>query len=119
MEVRELGEEEWPKEEWGQRLHEIPQPPERLWVRGLMPPAGHKLLVVVGSRAMTRYGQEACQILIAGLAGYPISIVSGLALGLDTCAHKAALAAGLPTPAPPGSGLGGEAILSPRKPGFP
>jgi len=118
MEVRELGEEEWPKEEWGQRLHEIPQPPERLWVRGLMPPAGHKLLVVVGSRAMTRYGQEACQILIAGLAGYPISIVSGLALGMDTCAHKAALAAGLHTLALPGSGLDDEAIYPRSNRGF-
>lgn len=110
MEVRELAVEEWPKEEWGQRLREIPQPPKRLWVRGTMPPAGHKMLAVVGSRAMTRYGQEACQMLIAGLAGYPISIVSGLALGIDTCAHKAALAAGLHTLALPGSGLGDEVI---------
>lgn len=108
MEIRELEKSEWP----GQLL-EIPQPPERLWVRGAMPPAGHKLLAVVGSRAMTRYGQEACEKLITGLAGYPISIVSGLALGVDTCAHKAALAAGLHTLALPGSGLG-DNVLYPR-----
>ena len=62
---------------------------------------------------MTRYGQEACEKLIIGLAGYPVSIVSGLALGVDTCAHKAALAAGLHTLAFPGSGLD-DSILYPR-----
>jgi len=62
---------------------------------------------------MTRYGQEACEKLIMGLAGYPISIVSGLALGTDTCAHKAALKAGLHTLVVPGSGLGDD-VLYPR-----
>ena len=108
MEIRELEKSEWPKQ-----LLEIPQPPERLWVRGALPPAGHKLLTVVGSRAMTRYGQEACEKLITGLAGYHISIVSGLALGTDTCAHKAALSAGLHTLVVPGSGLGDD-VLYPR-----
>ncbi len=108
MEIRELEKSEWPKQ-----LLEIPQPPERLWVRGALPPAGHKLLTVVGSRAMTRYGQEACEKLITGLAGYPVSIVSGLALGADTCAHKAALSAGLHTLVVPGSGLGDD-VLYPR-----
>src|SRR3989344_5635124 len=108
MEIRELERGEWPAQ-----LLEIPQPPERLWVRGALPPSGHKLLTVVGSRAMTRYGEEACQKLIIGLAGYPISIVSGLALGVDTCAHKAALAAGLHTLVVPGSGLGDD-VLYPK-----
>jgi len=52
-------------------------------------------------------------MLIGGLAGYPISIVSGLALGADACAHKAALAAGLHTIAIPGSGLD-DAAIGPR-----
>lgn len=108
MPIRELTREEWPAQ-----LLEIPQLPKKLWVRGVMPPEGHKLLTVVGSRAMTSYGQAACTNLITGLAGYPISIVSGLALGVDTCAHKAALAAGLHTLALPGSGLGDE-VLYPR-----
>jgi DNA processing protein len=108
MEPRELAKKEWPKQ-----LLEIPQKPKQLWIRGTLPPAGTKFLTVVGSRAMTRYGQEACQKLISGLAGYPISIVSGLALGVDTCAHKAALAAGLHTLALPGSGLNDD-VLYPR-----
>ena len=62
---------------------------------------------------MSRYGKEACEYLIKGLAGYPIAIVSGLALGVDTAAHKAALSAGLPTVAVPGSGLD-DSVLYPR-----
>ena len=108
MEIREL-----PREEWPAQLLEIPQQPKKLWVRGKLPEPGTKLLAVVGSRALTRYGQEACEKLISGLAGYPISIVSGLALGTDTCAHKAALAAGLHTLVVPGSGLGDD-VLYPR-----
>jgi DNA processing protein len=95
------------------QLLEIPGPPKKLWARGEWPAAGTKLLAVVGSRALSSYGREACEKLIAGLAGYPISIVSGLALGADACAHKAALAAGLHTIAVPGSGLG-DTSISPR-----
>lgn len=108
MDIRELAHEDWPEQ-----LLEIPQPPKQLWLRGSLPPRGHKLLAVVGSRAMSRYGQEVCERLIGGLAGYPVSIVSGLALGVDTCAHRAALAAGLHTLAFPGSGVD-DAVLYPR-----
>mgnify|MGYP001581026533 FL=1 len=108
MDIRELKHTERPEQ-----LLEIPQLPEQLWIRGSLPDKGTKLLTVVGSRAMTRYGQEACEKLITGLAGYPVSIVSGLALGVDACAHKAALAAGLHTIAIPGSGLD-DSVISPR-----
>lgn len=108
MDVRELSSDEWPE-----GLHEIPEPPARLWARGSLPVEGTKMLAVVGSRAMSRYGEEACRNLIAGLAGYPISIVSGLALGVDACAHKAAIAAGLHTLAVPGSGLS-DTVIYPR-----
>ena len=108
MDMREITSGDWPAQ-----LMEIPQPPKRLWMRGAWPPEGHRLLTVVGSRAMTRYGQEACQKLIGGLAGYPVSIVSGLALGTDACAHRAALDSGLHTIAIPGSGLD-DSVISPR-----
>lgn len=91
-------------------LAEIPEPPKRLYLRGSLPPKGHKLLTVVGSRALSAYGREACTRLIEGLRGYPISIVSGLALGTDAIAHKAALSSGLHTIAVPGSGLADSAI---------
>jgi len=94
-------------------LLEIPEPPAALWLRGTLPPSGHKKLSVVGSRALSQYGKEACEMLIAGLSGYPISIVSGLALGADACAHRAALANGLHTIAIPGSGLD-DRVIGPR-----
>ena len=108
MDPRELAREDWPS-----GLFEIPVMPKRLWIRGSLPSPDHRLLAVVGSRAMTRYGQEACEMLISGLSGYPVSVVSGLALGVDACAHKAALRAELHTIAVPGSGLRDE-VLYPR-----
>jgi len=91
-------------------LNEIPDPPKELWMRGTLPPQATKKLAVVGSRALTPYGTYACETLIKGLAGHSISIVSGLALGVDACAHRAALAHGLHTIAVPGSGLGDSSI---------
>jgi len=93
-------------------LREIPDPPRSLYMRGAPPPENHKLLAVVGSRRMSRYGKEACEYIIRGLAGYPVSIVSGLALGVDGTAHRAALSAGLHTVAIPGSGLD-DSVLYP------
>jgi DNA processing protein len=95
-------------------LHEIPQPPKQLYMRGKLPPEGMVYLAVVGSRNFTSYGKDACQKLIAGLRGYPIVIVSGLAIGIDTIAHKAALSAGLITMSMPGSGLDNN-VLHPRQ----
>ncbi len=91
-------------------LNEIPHPPKQLYLRGTLPPTEWKWLAVVGSRALTPYGKQACEYLIEGLRGYPIVIVSGLAYGADACAHKAALNAGLPTIAVPGSGLSYSAM---------
>ncbi|MBI2048630.1 MAG: DNA-protecting protein DprA [Parcubacteria group bacterium] len=91
-------------------LSEIPDPPEALYLRGTLPPEGHKLLAVVGSRKYTPYGKSVCEHLINGLRGMPIAIVSGLALGIDAIAHRAALDAGLYTIAVPGSGLDWRAL---------
>lgn len=101
------------REEFPQSLLEIPQPPAQLFARGQWPKEDTKYLAVVGSRALTPYGREVCETLIKGLAGYPISIVSGLALGADACAHQAALSAGLHTIAVLGSGVD-DASIYPR-----
>ena len=61
-----------------------------------MPPEGYTYLCVVGSRACTPYGRRMTQKIIAGLAKYPVAIVSGMALGIDAEALKAALDVGLP-----------------------
>ena len=93
-------------------LREINDPPKKLWLEGQLPNEDYIYLTIVGSRRHSRYGQEAAEKLIAALEGYPIAIVSGLAIGLDAVAHEAALAAGLPTVAVPGSGLD-RAVLHP------
>lgn len=91
-------------------LREIPQPPKSLNYRGALPPAHITLLSVVGSRKYTSYGKQAVDELIGGLKGYPVGIVSGLALGIDSLAHEAALLNNLYTLAIPGGGLGDEVI---------
>jgi DNA processing protein len=102
-----------PAKDFPGQLRELPQPPKELFFIGQMPNPENKLLCVVGSRRYTQYGSEACKKIISGLAGYPITIVSGLALGIDSIAHKAALDAGLQTVAVPGSGLD-PSVLYPR-----
>jgi DNA processing protein len=86
-------------------LLEIPQPPQELWSKGILPPSDITLLAVVGSRQYTTYGKQALNYLIDGLKDYPIGVVSGLALGIDALAHEAALRNNLYTLAIPGSGL--------------
>lgn len=87
-------------------IQEIPQPPKQLWLEGELPSHDEYVyLAVVGSRRHSTYGEEATRTLIAGLKGKPVVIVSGLALGIDALAHRAAIAAGLKTIAIPGSGL--------------
>lgn len=101
------------KKSWPEELFQIPEPPEALYVKGEVPDASFVRLAVVGSRKFTSYGREACRKLILGLQGHPVCIVSGLALGIDTIAHEAAIDAKLPTIAFPGSGLD-DSVLHPR-----
>ena len=98
--IRKLSKEEFPKQ-----ILEIPQPPKNLFIEGVFPDSSKTFLTVVGSRKYTSYGREVCEKLIEGLRGYPIVIVSGLALGLDSIAHRAAIKSGLQTIAFPGSGI--------------
>ena len=105
MQIRKL-----PKEKFPEALLEIPQPPEELWIIGDLPKDKLIYLCVVGSRKFTSYGRESCEKIIAGLKGYPIAIVSGFAMGIDTIAHKKAMQTGLKTIVFPGSGLSDEAM---------
>jgi DNA processing protein len=108
---------DWPKSHWPQGLLEIPQPPATLRIRGydftgdanLFGP-DRKILCVVGPRKYSEYGERACKEIISGLAGYPISIVSGLAFGIDSIAHESALENDMHTICIPGSGLSDNVI---------
>jgi len=101
------------REDFPPLLREIPDAPKRLHLRGELPSFDRKWLAVVGSRAMSPYGKQVCEFLIAGLSGYPVVIVSGLAHGIDAKAHRAALDAGLPAVGVPGSGLDWD-VLYPK-----
>lgn len=105
MDIRDLSPDEFPT-----LLTEINDPPKSLRIRGELPTPGNKLVAVVGTRKYSSYGREMCESIILGLAGYPITIVSGLAIGMDTIAHRAALRAGLQTIGIPGSGISREAM---------
>lgn len=106
MLIRDLQKKDFPP-----LLLQINDPPEKLRIVGELPKT-EKYLAVVGSRKYSEYGKAVCEKLIEGLSGYSITIVSGLALGMDSIGHRAALRAGLPTIAIPGSGLS-EKVLYP------
>ena len=106
--IRELLPHDFPE-----LLKEIPDAPARLRYEGKLPKKDNKLLAAVGSRKHSSYGSEACESIITGLSGSPITIVSGLALGIDSIAHRAAMRTGLQTIAIPGSGLDRK-VLHPR-----
>lgn len=97
-----------------ERLREIPDAPRSLYVRGEMPHPDLVPLVVVGSRRMSAYGKRVCEDIVGSLTGYPIAIISGLAIGLDSVAHEAALSAGLHTVAVMPSGLDDSALYPAR-----
>ena len=96
-----------------EKLKEIPKPPKHLYIEGVMPPEDFKYLAVVGSRKYSAYGKNVCEQIIRDLNGYPIVIVSGLALGIDTIAHEEAIKNNITTIAVPGSGLK-SSVLYPK-----
>ncbi len=85
-------------------LREIPDPPPFLYVSGRLDSSALKI-AVVGSRNATGYGLTTTKNLCAGLASLGITIISGMARGIDTAAHEGAMAGGGKTIAVLGSGL--------------
>ncbi len=87
-------------------LRTIPDPPPVLWLRGRAAAwQVPRLVAVVGAGAGSRWGLEVAAALGDGLARAGVTVVSGLARGVDTAAHRAAVAAGGVTIAVLGSGL--------------
>lgn len=91
---------------WPTELDEIDAPPAELWMGGALERwrSGPRL-AIVGSRAPTPYGEAQAARFAAELAERGVAIVSGLARGIDACAHRAALEAGGLTIAVLGSGV--------------
>ena len=86
-------------------LLEIPDPPGVLFLQGDLQAADSLAIAVVGSRNATRYGVTQAERIAAGLARAGVTVVAGLARGIDAVAHRAALAAGGRTLAVMGGGL--------------
>ncbi len=76
------------------RLKEIYDYPPIIYVRGSLLPEDEWCLAVVGTRRATVYGRQVAEEIVADLARSKITIVSGLARGIDTVAHRSALEAG-------------------------
>lgn len=93
-------------DEYPSSLREIHDPPFLLYVKGRLLPRDTQAIGVVGSRRTTHYGKEQARKLSFQLARAGLTIVSGLARGIDTAAHEAALAANGRTVAVLGSGIG-------------
>jgi len=91
--------------EYPERLKEIYDPPPVLWVRGEARLLSRPAIAVVGTRHPTPYGSGVAEMLSRDLAARRLLIVSGMARGIDTCAHKGALAARMPTVAVWGTGI--------------
>ena len=87
------------------RLKEIYDYPPVLYVRGNLPAEDEPCLAVVGTRRPTVYGRQVTEEMATDLARSSITIISGLARGIDSVAHRAALDAGGKTVAVFGSGL--------------
>jgi DNA processing protein len=88
-----------------ERLKEIYDPPPVLWVRGDVTLLARPSIAIVGTRHPSPYGSGIAEMLARDLAVRRLLIVSGMARGIDTCAHKGALVARMPTVAVWGTGI--------------
>ncbi len=95
----------WQDESYPRRLKEIDQPPPVLYARGELLPEDDFAVAIVGTRRITPYGRQVTEELASFLAAGGITVVSGLARGVDAAAHTAALRAGGRTLAVLGSGV--------------
>ena len=84
----------WDDPEYPSRLREIYDPPPVLYTRGELLPQDEMAITVVGTRKCTSYGKEVTRKIVRELVENGFTIVSGLARGIDTIAHKIALEAG-------------------------
>jgi DNA processing protein len=95
----------WKDPEYPQRLAELDQSPPVLYVKGELLPDDDWAVAIVGTRRLTQYGRQVTEEVAGVLARNGITLVSGLARGIDAVAHQASLAAGGRTLAVLGSGV--------------
>jgi len=100
IQIMILSDEDYPR-----LLREIDQPPPVLYVKGTLTPADEFSVAMVGTRRVTAYGQQITRDTSIYLSGHGLTIISGLARGVDALAHQHALEAGGRTIAVLGSGV--------------
>jgi DNA processing protein len=116
--ARRAAEEEWERvaaqgasilsydcAEYPERLREIYDPPPVLWIRGDASLLKRPSIAIVGTRHPSPYGTGVAEMLARDLSVRRLLVVSGMARGIDTCAHKGALVARMPTVAVWGTGI--------------
>ena len=95
----------WQDEQYPSRLKEIDQPPPVLYIRGEYLPNDLFAVAIVGTRRVTPYGRQVTEEISSFLAANGITVVSGLARGVDAVAHQTALKSGGRTIGILGSGV--------------
>jgi DNA processing protein len=116
--ARQAAEEEWTRvvelgadiltyacPAYPERLREIYDPPPVLWVRGDQPLLSRPAIAIVGTRHPSPYGAGVAEMLARDIAARRLTVLSGMARGIDACAHRGALAARMPTVAVWGTGI--------------
>ena len=88
-----------------QQLKAIGETPSMLYFKGEMDLNAQRTIAIVGTRKATEYGRQVTEDMVSQLKGLNVSIISGLAYGIDIIAHKAALKHNIPTLGVMGSGL--------------
>ena len=87
----------WLDDDFPASLRDIPQSPPVLFVKGKLGPQFEQALAVVGTRRVTPYGRQATEEFCEAVARSGVAIISGLARGVDSIAHRVALEQGAPT----------------------
>jgi len=95
----------WDSPDYPGLLQSISNPPPVLYVRGHLKPEDEWAVAVVGTRRATAYGRDCTRMIVSGLVESGVTVVSGLAYGIDTEAHRTAVNAGGRTVAVLGCGV--------------
>lgn len=91
MQKSNIGFVHYQSERFPRKLKQIPDSPLGLYYKGKLPDENKKTIAIIGARNCTRYGKEMAQYFGRELAKQGVQIVSGLARGIDGCAHRGAL----------------------------
>jgi DNA processing protein len=95
----------WASPDYPERLRHVYHPPPVLYLRGELKPTDEWAVAVVGTRRASAYGREAARHIAGELTRAGVTVISGLARGIDSVAHRAALEAGGRTVAVLGNGV--------------